>query len=217
MFYNAVIFDLDGTLLDTLCDLSDSMNNVLEKHCFPVHDYESYKYKLGGGVEYLVKRALPESINDEETIENIITEFRSEYAKNWKNNTRPYDGIIDMINSLRSLEYKIAVLSNKPHDFTELCVREFLPYEKFDVVLGHKTGKTLKPNPGGAIEIAEKFNVVKDRILYLGDTNVDMKTAVAAGMYPVGVLWGFRTEKELLENGAKVLLKNPGELLDIIH
>ena len=217
MFFKAVIFDLDGTLLNTLSDLGDSMNSVLERHGFPVHDYESYKYMIGDGVEYLVRRALPETAKDENSVKEYISEYRSEYAKNWKNMTRPYDGIIDLINALYSLGIKLAVLSNKPHDSTELCIREFFPSNKFNIVLGHRSGKNPKPDPAGAIEISKKINVPADQILYLGDTGVDMKTAVAAGMHPVGVLWGFRTASELIENGAKVVIKRPDELLGIIQ
>ena len=217
MFFKAVIFDLDGTLLDTLSDLGDSMNSVLKRHDFPVHSLESYKYMIGDGVEYLVKRALPESINDTAKVREFITEYRSEYKKNWKNKTRPYDGIVELIETLRSLGLRLAVLSNKPHDSTELCIREFFPSNKFNIVLGHRPGKNPKPDPGGAIEIAEKINLPPYQILYLGDTSVDMKTAVAAGMYPVGVLWGFRTEKELRENGAKDLINKPTELIQILR
>ncbi|MGD9158530.1 MAG: HAD family hydrolase [Desulfobacteraceae bacterium] len=217
MFFKAVIFDLDGTLLDTLSDLGDSMNSVLERHGFPSHDLESYKYMIGDGVEALVKRALPESINDEDSVIKFIAEYRSEYKKNWNNKTGPYAGIVELIESLHSLGLKIAVFSNKPHDSTEICVREFLPFDKFDIVLGHRPEKDLKPDPGGALEIAEQLNIPPDQILYLGDTSVDMKTAVAAGMYPVGVLWGFRTESELLESGAKELINRPAELLRIIR
>jgi phosphoglycolate phosphatase len=217
MFFKAVIFDLDGTLLDTLSDLGDSMNIVLKRHDLPVHDHESYKYMIGDGVEALVKRALPESMSNADTVGEFISEYRAEYKKNWNNKTCPYAGVVELIESLYSIGLKIAVFSNKPHDSTKICVREFLPFDKFDVVLGHRPGKNLKPDPGGAIEIAEKLNIAQDQILYLGDTSVDMKTAVAAGMYPVGVLWGFRTGEELLQNGAKSLLDKPDDLLRIIR
>ena len=111
---------------------------------------------------------------------------------------------------------KLAVLSNKPHGPTEECIREFLPFEKFDVVLGHRPGTPPKPDPAGAFEISKLVNIPTNQFLYLGDTDVDMKTAVASGMYPVGVLWGFRTGEELAENGAKVLIKEPLELMEIL-
>lgn len=217
MFFKAVIFDLDGTLLDTLDDLGDSMNNMLERHGFPVHNVESYKYMIGDGAAFFVKRALPDSIKEADKINEYLAEYRAEYKKNWKKKTGPYDGVIELIEALHSRDLRLAVLSNKPHDSTEMCVREFFSFDKFDIVLGHRQGKDLKPDPAGAIEIAEQFNIPPEQILYLGDTGVDMKTAVAAGMYPVGVLWGFRDKNELMENGAKVVISRPDELLRIIR
>jgi phosphoglycolate phosphatase len=215
--FKAVIFDLDGTLLDTLFDLANSMNNVLVRHRLPVHGVESYKQMIGDGVEFLVKRALPESMVNDETIKRFMDEYRDEYDKNWKNSTRPYDGIIDLIDALSSQGLRLNVLSNKPHDSTLTCVKEMLTYERFDIVLGHMPGENPKPDPHGAIEISDKLGISPDKFLYLGDTSIDMKTAVAAGMYPVGVLWGFRTREELLDNGAKMLLEKPMDLLDILR
>ena len=216
MTFKAVIFDLDGTLLDTLFDLGSSMNNVLEKNGFPLHSIEKYRYMIGKGVEYLVTAALPPCSRDETTIKNMIPEYRDEYNRNWKNRTRPYKGIVELVDKLHSLYIRLAILSNKPHDSTEIAVRELLPFEKFDIVLGHRPGRPPKPDPEGAIEIAEHFQIPPESFLYLGDTDVDMKTAVAAGMYPVGVLWGFRKAEELTENGAKVLISKPGELMDLV-
>ncbi len=216
MFFKAVIFDLDGTLLDTLSDLGDSMNSVLQNHGLPIHDLESYKYMIGDGVELLVKRALPESLSVKDEVKEFVAEYRAAYEKNWKNKTRPYEGIIELVESLCSHGLRLAVLSNKPHDFTLLCVMEFLPYDKFGIILGHQSGKKTKPDPNGAIEIAEELSIPPAQILYLGDTGVDMKTAVSAGMHPVGVLWGFRAKDELVENGAKDLIDKPDDLLQIL-
>jgi phosphoglycolate phosphatase len=215
--FKAVIFDLDGTLLDTLSDLAESMNNVLNRYGLPVHGLEAYKYMIGDGVEFLVKRALPEFMCDDVTIKRFINEYRDEYGKYWKKNTKPYDGIVDLIEALSSRGFKLNVLSNKPHDSTIQCVEELLPGGKFNIVLGHRPGEKPKPDPHGAIEISDKLGIPPSEFLYLGDTSIDMKTAVAAGMYPVGVLWGFRTGEELLDNGAKILLKKPLDLLSIIY
>ena len=217
MSFKAVVFDLDGTLLDTLNDLGDSMNSVLERHGLPAHDLELYKYMIGDGVELLVRRALPESMDNPETVSKFVHEYRAEYEKNWKNKTMPYAGINELIESLYSLKLRLAVLSNKPHDFTEICVREFLPYEKFDIVLGHRPGRNPKPDPDGANEIAACLKISPERILYLGDTGVDMQTAVTAGMYPVGVLWGFRTGDELKNNGARILIEKPEDILKLLE
>lgn len=216
MIYKAVIFDLDGTLLDTLYDLGNSMNNVLERKGFPLHTIEKYRYMIGKGVEFLVRSALPPGNRDESTIKNISSEYRDEYNKNWRNHTKPYKGIVELINKLSSAGMKLAVLSNKPHDPTIECIREFLPFKKFDIILGHRQGTLPKPDPAGAVEISKQLSIPPDQFLYLGDTDVDMKTAVAAGMYPVGVLWGFRTGEELIENGAMVLIKEPLELMEIL-
>jgi phosphoglycolate phosphatase len=216
MTFKAVIFDLDGTLLDTLYDLGNSMNNVLERKGFSLHKIEKYRYMIGKGVEFLVASALPPGNRDEASVKNISAEYRDEYDKNWRNRTKPYDGIVELINKLYSVDIKMAVLSNKPHGPTEECIREFLPFEKFDIILGQRQGTPPKPDPGGAVEISMKFNIPPHEFLYLGDTDVDMKTAVAAGMYPVGVLWGFRTAEELTENGAKVLINKPEELMELI-
>ncbi len=216
MFFKAVIFDLDGTLLDTLNDLADSMNNVLKRYDLPIHNIESYKYMIGDGVESLVRRALPWRIKKPETVSKLIAEYRSEYEKNWKINTRPYYGINELITLIKLRNLKLAVLSNKPNDSTEMCVREFLPFEKFDIILGHRPGYKLKPDPGGAVEISLLLEVQPEQILYLGDTGVDMQTAVAANMYPVGALWGFRTGDELKKNGAKILIEKPYDLLKLL-
>ncbi len=214
--FKAVIFDLDGTLLDTLTDLAESMNNVLVRNGLPVHLIESYKYMIGDGVENLVKRALPVTMRADMTVKRFMDEYRDEYDKNWKANTRPYDGVIELIEALLSLGLRLNVLSNKPHDSTIMCVREFLPYERFDIVLGHRPGENPKPDPHGAIEISEKLGISPDEFLYIGDTGIDMKTAVAAGMYPIGVLWGFRTKEELIDNGAKMVLEKPLDLLEFL-
>lgn len=217
MPFKAVIFDMDGTLLDTLSDLGNSMNSVLESHGYPVHELEAYKYMVGKGVEYLVKSALPQTINDAESVKGYIEEYHTEYDKNWKSLTKPYDGILDLLEILYSYDLKLAILSNKPHDYTEICARQFLPFDKFEVILGHRPGTATKPDPAGAIEITKQIMIPPEQILYLGDTDVDMKTAVAAGMYPVGVLWGFRSREELIKNGAKILLEKPQELLKLVE
>jgi phosphoglycolate phosphatase len=214
--FKAVIFDLDGTLLDTLFDLANSMNNVLIRHRLPVHGVEAYKQMIGDGVEYLVKRALPETMQADKTVKRFMDEYRDEYGKNWKNNTRPYDGVIELIDALSSHGLRLNVLSNKPHDSTVQCIEEFFPVGKFDMVLGHRPGENPKPDPHGAMEISDKLGIPPNEIFYLGDTNIDMKPAVAAGMFPVGVLWGFRTKDELIDNGAKLLLEKPMDLLEIL-
>jgi len=213
--YKAVIFDLDGTLLDTINDLADSMNSVLEHFNFPIHDTEAYKYFVGNGMRKLVERAFPETERTEENLKRGHAALLEEYNKRWDNKTRPYDGIPELLDALLEKGIKVAVLSNKAHEFTKLVVEKFLGKWKFDAVLGERNG-LVKPDPTGALEIAKQLGVETSECLYLGDTAVDMKTATSAGMHAVGVLWGFRKADELKEGGARILISHPAEVLDLL-
>ena len=213
MKYKAVIFDLDGTLLDTIEDLSDSMNAVLIKEGFPTHDTEAYKYFIGTGVRNLVSSALPEGSRDEALIERCVAGMKKEYSLRWKDKTRPYAGIPELLDSLNRLDIKMAVLSNKPDEFTKLIVSELLSGWKFDVVFGERPTVPRKPDPSSALEISRLMGLNPQDFLYLGDSGTDMATACAAGMYAAGALWGFRKAGEMLAAGAKKLIENPSELL----
>lgn len=217
MRFKAIIFDLDGTLLDTLEDLSSAANRVLERNGFPTHDMDAYRYMVGDGAVVLMRRALPEERRNDVTIQGCVEGFRTEYERGWKTKTRPYDGVAEMLDALTAHGMKMAVLSNKPDDFTRRCVAEYLSQWTFDLVLGQRDSVPLKPDPSGAMEISRSLNIPPSRFVYLGDTAIDMKTAVAAGMYPVGALWGFRSGQELLENGARLLIKRPPELLRLLN
>ncbi|HHW03432.1 MAG TPA: HAD family hydrolase [Thermoanaerobacterales bacterium] len=216
MKYEAVLFDLDGTLLDTLQDLADSMNSVLSRRGFPVHDIEKYRYFVGDGMYNLVLRTLPPNNREEEIIKQCLKELKDEYGRRWANTTRPYEGICELLDKLSDMGLKKAVLSNKPHDFTRLIIDKLLPDWSFDAVVGQREGVPKKPDPTAALAIADALKIPPEKFLYLGDTNTDMKTANAAGMYAVGALWGFREAEELVESGAKVLIKHPKELLNIL-
>jgi phosphoglycolate phosphatase len=215
MTYCSVLFDLDGTLLDTLDDLADSMNNSLAARNLPTHPTEAYKIFVGDGVEMLVRRALGEGCDDELTAV-LLEDMKGQYAKRWDNKTKPYDGICEMLTLLSQKSLKLVVLSNKPDNFTKLCVERFLGDFKFDIIQGVCDDCPKKPDPTGAIMIAKSLDINPDQFVYLGDTNTDMKTANAAGMFPVGVTWGFRSAEELLVSGAKALINHPSELLEII-
>jgi len=215
MNYKAVIFDLDGTLLNSLEDIADSANSVLSNHDLPTHKPDDYKIFVGSGISELMSRALPEK--DPDTIDDYVKEFREEYARNWNVKTEPYAGIAAMLDELVSRKIKIAVLSNKLHAFTKQCVDELLPRWKFNIVMGLQNDIPPKPDPTSALQIAKQLNIDPLHILYVGDSDIDMKTALAACMHPVGVLWGFRTKKELQKNGAKTLIEKPQELLDLIE
>lgn len=214
--FQAVLFDLDGTLLDTLEDLANAMNKVLESRGVPVHPVEAYRLMVGDGVENLVKRALPEAMRDPQNLALSVAAMREEYSRNWALRTRPYPGVPQLLDGLSSKEVPMAVLSNKPHDFTERMVAEMLGSWRFQVVLGERLGVPRKPDPTAALQIASQLGIPPRDFVYLGDTDTDMRTAVAAGMFPVGALWGFRTARELLSNGARRLLRTPQELLELL-
>ena len=213
MTYRAVLFDLDGTLLDTLEDLADSMNAVLARLGFPPRDAAEYKYIVGDGVLTMALRALPEGHRDEPTVARCVEFMRQEYGQRWAVKTRPYAGVAELLAELAARGIPLGVLSNKPDDFTKLCVGKLLPQGRFGAVLGVSPSRPKKPDPAGALEVAGCLGVPPDEFVYLGDTNTDMQTAVAAGMLPVGALWGFRAAEELLASGARILLAKPGDLL----
>jgi len=216
MKFPAVIFDLDGTLLDTLADVAAAMNAALQKMGFPGHETAAYRYLTGDGVRAMAERSLPAAGSDPATVESCIREFRSEYAHRWGRKTKPYPGIRRLLSALNRRGVKVSVLSNKLDEFTRRAVRDFLPGFEFSHIIGAKSEIPPKPDPAGALFIAGKLRIPADRIIYLGDTGVDMQTAVRAGMFPVGALWGFRDKKELQENGAKAVIAAPREFLGYI-
>jgi phosphoglycolate phosphatase len=213
----AVIFDLDGTLLDTLDDLADAGNRVLAAAGLPVHSVARYRYFVGDGLAALILRILPEEMRSEEEVQRMALAFREVYAENWNAKTKVYRGIDTLLNGLQKNEVPMNVLSNKPHDFTRLCVGEFLGQWTFAHVLGNRAGLAKKPDPAGALEIAENLGLAPSEIVYVGDTATDMRTAVNAGMYPVGALWGFRTAEELKLSGAARLAERPEEVLELFR
>ena len=211
--FMAVIFDLDGTLIDSIEDLADSMNTVLENLGYPVHDTESYRYMVGDGVRSLAERALTGTVRDETTIELCLDKFKEEYTARWATKTHAYEGIPDLLDELETRQIRMNILSNKVDHFTKLTVSRFFPRHKFDYVMGADPSLPKKPDPAGALLIANKLGIPPQQFLFLGDTNTDMMTAVAAGMFPVGAIWGFRAEKELYESGASKVITHPRELL----
>lgn len=216
MHFQAVIFDLDGTLLDTLADIADSVNSTLARLGLPTHGVGTYRQFIGDGITTLVSRALPAEKRNDDIVTDCVKAFRESYNRNWKVNTRPYHDVEELLDSLSAKHVKMAVLSNKPHDFTKRCIDELLPNHSFEMILGQRDGIPRKPDPAGALEIAEGLGVKPSRFLYLGDSAVDMETAVRAGMFPVGALWGFRPLEELWEHGAQAVIHGPMELLGLL-
>ena len=213
MFYHAVIFDLDGTLLNTLGDIADAANGVLADKGFPLHETNAYRLFVGGGVGTLFRRALPEDKQTEKMVAECVKAFRKKYENNWKTKTRPYEGIPELLTALTDRGVKMAVLSNKPDVFTKRCVYELLSDWSFAMVVGEREGVPRKPDPTAALAIADSLGVEPPRVLYVGDSAVDMKTATRSGFFPAGVSWGFRSREELKDNGARVLIDNPMELI----
>lgn len=215
-FPRALIFDLDGTLLDTLEDLADSGNAALAELGLPEHPVNAYRLFVGLGVAELVQRMLPEKSRDEATLGRARELLMAVYKERWKLKTRPYPGIPELLEALRQASLPICVLSNKPQDYTELTVREFFPGFPFAQVRGARVDVPNKPHPAGALALAGELGMTPGRIAFVGDSATDMKTARGAGMLPVGVLWGFRDEAELTANGARHLLKAPADLLPLL-
>jgi phosphoglycolate phosphatase len=213
MTYQAVLFDLDGTLLNTLQAIADSANTALRKAGFATHSFDDYRYFVGEGMRTLALKALPENARDHDTAEKVMKLIDDEYSLHWMDNTSIYDGIPELLDGLAAQHIKMAVFSNKPQKYTAASVEKFLARWNFNVVLGASENIPHKPDPAGALLIAKKFGILPERFVYLGDTSLDMRTAVASGMYPVGALWGFRPEAEILSGGAKKLISEPCELM----
>lgn len=214
--FDAVIFDLDGTLLDSLQDIAEAANSVLISLGSPVYPVSEYRYLVGDGVGVLFQRALPECVTNVELRNECVHRFEIAYSNYWKNHSKPYDGILDLLKLVCSADLKLGILSNKLDSFTKKCASHFFPSISFDMVVGHSDQFPRKPDPSSALWMARNFGLQPGRIAYVGDTNTDMKTAVSAGFYAIGVTWGFRPETELREHGARVVAHAPSELKAIL-
>jgi phosphoglycolate phosphatase len=212
----AVIFDLDGTLIDSLADIAESTNAALAEGGYPIHSLETYKRFVGDGMPALVRRALPAESRDPATIDALVESVRRIYRSRWDRSTRPYAGIAELLDALVKRRLSLAVLSNKPQESTELAVARLLSRWRFAAVVGARPDLPLKPDPAGATLIARELGLEPSRIAYLGDTDTDMRTARAAGMYAVGAGWGFRPASELHTTGARLVIEHPIELLAIL-
>lgn len=215
MSWRGILFDLDGTLIDTLDDVADAANRVLAAHGYPVHPADAYRYFLGDGARALVERALPEDARSPTTIATCLAAFRADYGANWCVKTRPYPGIPELLGGLVARGIKLSVVSNKPHQNVLDLVTTLLGDWSFDQVRGQREGVPTKPDPTSTLEVAHALGLKPAEMVFLGDSGVDMLTAVAAGMYPAGALWGFREAEELLAGGAQVLLANPQAVLEL--
>ena len=213
----AVLFDLDGTLLDTLGDIAGAANAALALEAMPIHPAASYRQFIGDGVAMLFRRALPpDRDHDDARIDRCVAHFHATYAAAWNVSTQPYPGIPDLLDALRARDLPLAILSNKPDEFTQLCTRAYLGRWSWAAVVGQRDDVPRKPDPTSALIIARHLGLSPAAIVYVGDSSVDMRTARASGMTAVGVSWGFRSVEELRATGASAIIDHPGELLALL-
>ncbi len=211
-----VIFDLDGTLVDTLADLATAMNVVLSRAGYPTHPTADYRFKVGNGVAKLVERALPEAARRQPAIvADTLQQFLDYYNRHDMEATAPYDGIPELLRQLRDQGLKLAVASNKPHAAAVEIVHHYFGQDLFDCVYGQRPGAPVKPDPTIVHDILHALDVPAEQTLYVGDSAVDMETARRGGLTSVGVLWGFRPEAELREAGACHIVSHPSEIFRI--
>ena len=210
------IFDLDGTLLNTIEDLGYAANHALQAHGYPTHSIASYPFFVGNGVRRLIERVLPEDARTEATIDRLLITFKEYYNDHNTDYTKPYEGIPELLILLSSRGVAIAVASNKYQAATEKLISHFFPTLSFIAVEGQKEGVPVKPDPSIVFEILAKAKTPKADTIYIGDSGVDMETARRACVDSVGVTWGFRPEKELVENHADTIVNSPGDIEKLV-
>lgn len=213
--FSCVIFDLDGTVLDTLDDLANSVNWVCERHGWPTHERDAYKYFVGNGMVKLLERATPDEAKQPGLWEQVQEQFHDYYRQHKADNTRPYDGMERVLNRLKEAEVSIAVLTNKPHTAAQPIMEQYYP-GVFPEVQGALPGVPVKPDPTLLQQLMERMGAKPESTLFVGDSNVDIQTAKNGGLFSCGVLWGFRTRQELEGEGADVIAARPEDLLSII-
>ncbi|MCL2245725.1 MAG: HAD family hydrolase [Lentimicrobiaceae bacterium] len=210
-----IIFDLDGTLLNTLDDLADCTNYVLQQNGYPTHEVDAYKYFVGNGVEMLLRRALPKEIA-EIAFTEIFKQFMIHYELHKADKTTPYPGIVEMLEMMQEQGVLLAVATNKPHDLLPDLMKYYFPTIQWAAVFGNRKDVPIKPHPQIVYDILEKTQIDRNDTLYIGDTAVDMETALNAHIKKVGVLWGFRTKEELEWAQADYIIAAPQQLTCIL-
>lgn len=216
MSFDAVVFDLDGTLLDSLDDIAAAANRVLGELGKPTYPVSDYKQLVGDGLAMLFQRALPECEVKPELKADCMRRFEHAYSECWNNQSKPYEGIVELLKNLNDRSVSLSVLSNKAEDFTKRCVQHFFGNITFAYVLGQTDRFPRKPDPASAKWLVSQLGIDIDRIAYVGDTNTDMKTALGSGLHAIGVTWGFRPESELLASGAMQICSDVGQLTDYL-
>jgi len=212
--FRAALFDLDGTLADTLADLANATNHALTTLGCPVHPLAAYRYFVGDGARNLCLRVLP--ADRRHLADDALRLMRTHYEAHYFDETKLYPGILELVVALHGRGLKLAVLSNKPDAFTKRVIEHYFRPSPFDIVRGQTADIPLKPDPTAARQIASELGILPAQWLYLGDTNTDMHTAHNAGMYAVGVLWGFRERAELVESGAERVVAAPKDVLQLL-
>ncbi|MGN0242476.1 MAG: HAD family hydrolase [Lachnospiraceae bacterium] len=211
---DTVIFDLDGTLLDTLTSIAEAANHTLRDLGLPVHEHRAYCYMVGDGPDILVKRFLTAAGDQNASLYPQARAIYQQYFEQTCLHCAPYDGITELIDTLSNRQLRLAVLSNKQHAQTVDIIQTVFGKERFACIRGQQPGFPIKPDPAGVHEICKVLEVTPEECIYVGDTNVDMQTGHAAGMFTIGVTWGFRTEEELREYHADAIIHHPLELLE---
>lgn len=212
-----VIFDLDGTLLNTISDLGKATNYALAANGYPVHHLDSYPMFVGNGVRKLIERALPPDVNDAEIIDKMIVDFKSFYSKHDTETTVPYPGIPELLHTLQEQGVQLAVASNKYQEAVTSIIAHYFPNINFSAVLGQRENVPVKPDPSVVFDIILQTGIPKHNTIYVGDSGVDMLTAGRACVDSVGVTWGFRSKKELRDNYATYIVDTPDQILDIVN
>lgn len=213
--YDTVIFDLDGTLLNTLEDLADGVNHVMEENGYPKRTLEEVRHFVGNGIRRLMEQAVPETVSGDE-FERVFEEFKSYYTEHCQIKTRAYDGIMRLLETLKKQGYDMAIVSNKNHaavcELNEIYFKEYI-----NVAIGQKDGIRKKPAPDTVIQALKELGKEKETAIYVGDSEVDFATAKNSGMDCALVTWGFRTKNELAEFEPTVFIDQPEELLAVLE
>lgn len=213
----AVVFDLDGTLLDTIGDIASSCNQVLEKLGYDALPETIYKIYVGEGVIRLVERLFEHYQINQTLFDQFVKDYYAIYKTEAVVRTKPYDGILELLNKINQLGVSVNILSNKPDIQVQAILPIYFNPSPFQIALGKQEGYPIKPNPKSLNEIIERLDVDKDEVLYVGDTKTDIHTANNAGVKSVGVLWGFRDEAELAQAGASFIISKPSQIIEIIN
>ncbi|EZH75862.1 hypothetical protein ATO12_03470 [Aquimarina atlantica] len=213
--YDGIIFDLDGTLLNTLGIYTHIMNELMKKNNFPTHTLKNYREFIGNGTKNLIVQSIPTKDRDEKLIEDLLSEFRLMYENLYTQHSEVYVGILEILEELKSTGIKLALLSNKFHDLTCKCASHFFPNIKFDHIIG-QSDVHKKPDPKGILDISHSLKISLDRLVLIGDTEVDLVTAKNAGIDSIAITWGFRNEEKLMPLSPNYLVRSSNDLKQLL-